>query len=109
MVMNRFIDKIREELEKEDKSLIDFDRCLNLLENVQDEMDDMECENNDLDSTNYDLERKIEDLEDELESYKKTRSVQTLDDVYKEEIFEKLSEKYTHYNLEELLKSNNIL
>jgi len=107
--MNRFISKIREELEQENKSLVDFDRCLNLLEDVEDEMDMMESENQELDSNNYDLERKIEDLEDELESNKKTRKVQTLDDVYKEEIFEELSKKYSHWKLEELLKSNNIL
>ena len=107
--MNRFINKIREELEQENKSLVDFDRCLNLLEDVEDEMDMMESENQELDSNNYDLERKIEDLEDELESNKKTRKVQTLDDVYKEEIFEELSEKYSHWKLEELLKNNNIL
>jgi len=107
--MNRFINKIREELEQENKSLVDFNRCLNLLEDVEDEMDMMESENQELDSNNYDLERKIEDLEDELESNKKTRKVQTLDDVYKEEIFEELSKKYSHWKLEELLKSNNIL
>jgi len=107
--MNRFINKIREELEQENKSLVDFNRCLDLLEDIEDEMDMMESENQDFDSNNYDLERKIEDLEDELESYKKTRKVQTLDDVYKEEIFEELSKKYSHWKLEELLKNNNIL
>jgi len=107
--MNRFISKIREELEQENKSLVDFDRCLNLLRDVEDEMDMMESENQELDSNNYDLERKIEDLEDELFSNKETRKVQTLDDVYKEEIFDELSKKYSHWKLEELLKSNNVL
>ena len=106
--MNKFINKIREELEQENKSLVDFDRCLDLLEDIEDEMDMMESENQEFDSNNYDLERKIEDLEDELESYKKTRKVQTLDDVYKEEIFEELSKKYTWYQLEEKLKQANI-
>ena len=107
--MNKLINKLKEELVQENKSLVDFNRCLNLLEDIEDEMDMMESENQELDSNNYDLERKIEDLEDELESNKKTRKVQTLDDVYKEEIFEELSKKYSHWKLEELLKSNNIL
>jgi hypothetical protein len=50
-------------------------------------------------------------IKDELDEYKTSekRKVQTLDDVYKEEIFEELSKKYSHWKLEELLKSNNIL
>jgi hypothetical protein len=107
--MNKLINKLKEELEQENKSLVDFNRCLNLLQDVEDEMDMMESENQELDSNNYDLERKIEDLEDELFSNKETRKVQTLDDVYKEEIFDELSKKYSHWKLEELLKNNNIL
>ena len=109
--MNRFVNKLREELEQENKSLIDFNRCLNLLEDIEDEFDMMESENHDFDEMNYDLERKIEDLESELQDYKDSekRTPQTLDDVYKEEIFEELSKKYTHWKLEELLKSNGIL
>jgi uncharacterized protein (DUF2164 family) len=109
--MNRFIEKLRDELEREDKSTIDFNRCLNLLEDIEDEIDMMDSENQDLDSVNYDLERKIEDLEDEIQSLEsdRKRTSKTLDDVYKEEIFEELSKKYTHWKLEELLKNNNIL
>lgn len=109
--MNRFIDKLREELEQENKSLIDFDRCLNLLEDIQDDMDMLESESQDFEDMNYDLERKVDDLEEELEEYKKSekRKSQTLDDVYKEELFEELSKKYTHWKLEELLKNNGIL
>ena len=109
--MNRFIDKLREELEQENKSLIDFDRCLNLLEDIQDDMDMLESESQDFEDMNYDLERKVNDLEEELEEYKQSekRKSQTLDDVYKEELFEELSKKYTHWKLEELLKNNGIL
>lgn len=109
--MNRFIDKLREELEQENKSLIDFDRCLNLLEDIQDDMDMLESESQDFEDMNYDLERKVDDLEEELEEYKQSekRKSQTLDDVYKEELFEELSKKYTHWKLEELLKNNGIL
>jgi predicted RNase H-like nuclease (RuvC/YqgF family) len=102
--MNSFVNKLRQELESDDKSLVDFNRCLNLLEDIEDEMDMMESENQDLDSTNYDLERKIEDLEDELESFQieQKGNPRTLDDIYKQEIFEKLSQKYPYYKLEEL-------
>ena len=109
--MNRFVNKLREELEQENKSLIDFDRCLNLLEDIQDEMEMMESESHDYEEMNYDLERKVDDLEYELDEYKTSqkRKSQTLDDVYKEEIFDELSKKYSHWKLEELLKSNGIL
>jgi predicted nuclease with TOPRIM domain len=109
--MNRFISKIREELEQENKSLIDFNRCLNLLEDIQDEIEMIESESQDYEDMNWDLERKIDDLEYELDEYKTSekRKSQTLDDVYKEEIFDELSKKYSHWKLEELLKSNGIL
>lgn len=109
--MNRFIDKLREELEQENKSLIDFDRCFNLLDDIQDDMDMLESESQDFEDMNYDLERKVDDLEEELEEYKQSekRKSQTLDDVYKEELFEELSKKYTYWNLEELLKNKSIM
>jgi hypothetical protein len=109
--MNRFISKIREELEQENKSLVDFNRCLNLLEDIQDEIEMIESESQDYEDMNWDLERKIDDLEYELDEYKTSekRKSQTLDDVYKEEIFDELSKKYSHWKLEELLKNNNIL
>ena len=72
--MNRFIDKLREELEQENKSLIDFDRCLNLLEDIQDDMDMLESESQDFEDMNYDLERKVDDLEEELEEYKQSET-----------------------------------
>jgi len=109
--MNKLINKLKEELEQENKSLVDFNRCLNLLEDIQDEIEMIESESQDYENMNWDLERKIEDLEDELDEYKtpEKRKVQTLDDVYKEEIFEELSKKYSYWKLEELLKNNNIL
>jgi predicted nuclease with TOPRIM domain len=109
--MNRFISKIIEELEQENKSLVDFNRCLNLLEDIQDEIEMIESESQDYEDMNWDLERKIDDLEYELDEYKTSekRKSQTLDDVYKEEIFDELSKKYSHWKLEELLKNNNIL
>lgn len=98
-------------MEQENKSLIDFDRCSNLLEDIQDDMDMLESESQDFEDMNYDLERKVDDLEEELEEYKQSekRKSQTLDDVYKEELFEELSKKYTHWKLEELLKNKSIL
>jgi len=42
--MNKLINKLKEELEQENKSLVDFNRCLNLLEDIQDEIVMIESE-----------------------------------------------------------------
>ena len=53
-IMNKFIEKLRDELEKEDKSTINFTRCSNLINDIEYEVDMMEYENQYLDSSNYD-------------------------------------------------------
>jgi hypothetical protein len=112
--MNMFLKKLKEELSKEDKSTIDFNRCLELLKDIDHEIDMIESESDDYQEMNIDLENevdelkyKVDELESEIEYFKKTNA-ETIDDVYKQEIFDNLSKKYTSYQLEELLKKSNI-
>lgn len=108
--MKQFIEKIKLEISK-DKNLIDTKRCLNLLEDIS----HLNRMNNGFEDQINDLENQVEDLEDQLDKLKKELNTikifngKTLDDNFKNEIFQKLSSKYTSWQLEDILKNNNIM
>lgn len=106
--MYKFIEKIKEELGKDDVSTIDIDKCFDIISEIEDEFDELKNENNDYEDENRELENDIYELKQQV-LYDKKTSPTTLDDVFKQEIFEELSKKYTYSKLESLLKESNIL
>ncbi len=106
--MYKSIKIIREELEKDDISTIDINRCLDMISDIDDKINELEDENLGYNDEIYSLENEVYDLKEQIVWNKKT-SPKTLDDEFKEEIFEELSKKYHHSKLENLLKTNGIL
>lgn len=106
--MYKSIRIIKEELQKDDVSTIDIKKCLYLLTDIDDEINRLEDENNEYNDEIYSLESEVYDLRKEI-VWDKKQNPKTLDDVFKEEIFEELSKKYHHSKLESLLKNNGIL
>lgn len=106
--MYKSIEKIREELGKDDVSTIDINKCFDIISNIEDEFDELKDENSDYEDENRELENDIYELKQQVVYDKKSNPI-TLDDVFKQEIFEELSKKYNYSKLENLLKENNIL
>ena len=110
--MNSVVKKLKDELDKEDKTSVDFDKCLSILEDIEGEIEYLEDDIEEYESQVWDLREDIGDLKyeiSELGSVCEERNIKTIDDEFKERIFKDLSNKYTPYQLEELLKNNNIL
>jgi hypothetical protein len=108
--MNKFIETLREELSKEDLTQINRELSFQMLENIEDEIDMMENENWDLEQQIDDLENDIESMRCDLDDFKKPiKGTNFIDSEFKKKIFDQLSEKYTWYQLEELLKNNKMI
>ena len=100
---------LKDEIMKDD---IDKKQCCKLLTSIMFDNNEMESEISDLEDELYEVKREIRDLEsqvDLLEKGNSTSKPSTLDIYFKNKIFSELSEKYTWYQLEDLLKKNNII
>ena len=101
---------IDEELDKEN---IDKKEIKSLIFQIECDYQDLEEEVDDLEEEVSTLKRDVDALKNEVDWYvrKDNPSVNPslLDSYFKKDIFKILNEKYTWYQLEELLKSNNII
>ena len=105
--MNIYIRELQKELKKDDITTIDITKCLKLVDDIDTEIYDLEHENSDYEDEISELENDLYELKDELSSHVKKQD--TLDDTFRNEIFNELSKKYSYYKLESILKENNIL
>ena len=103
-------DLLKEELAKES---FDKKEVNSLLFNIECDFKQLEGDNEDLEDEISDLKKDVDVLQDEVDWYsrKDNPSVQPsmLDNYFKNEIFKQLNEKYTWYQLEDILKNNKII
>jgi len=103
-------DLLKEELAKES---FDKKEVNDLIWHIEHDFQQLESDNEDLEDEISDLKKDVNSLQDEVDWYnrKDNPSVQPsmLDSYFKKDIFKVLNDKYTWYQLEEILKNNKII
>ena len=103
-------DLLKEELAKESP---DKKEVNDLIWHIEHDFQQLESDNEDLEDEISDLKKDVNSLQDEVDWYnrKDNPSVQPsmLDSCFKKDIFKVLNDKYTWYQLEEILKNNKII
>ena len=103
-------DLLKEELTKESP---DKKEVNDLIWHIEHDFQQLESDNEDLEDEISDLKKDVNSLQDEVDWYnrKDNPSVQPsmLDSYFKKDIFKVLNDKYTWYQLEEILKNNKII
>ena len=100
---------LREEISKD---IIDKKHCHELIYSLEYDKNQIDNEIYDLEGELSDLKQDVRYMESEIESLNRNNKPSPpsmLDSYYKSKVFIELSEKYTWYQLEDILKNNNII